>query len=594
MRDNSTVLSEGKLKTGTAKVDVLNRLRSILSPTKFIFILLILLLIPDVFFSVSSAWVQQLFIDTIVDKDLEALKRITIICALCVVGLTFLLYIQSLLKRYYVETVKKHLTLAFFEKINRLPFQLMQKYNAGELVSIGTKDVTKASETVSNAFFEIIRTVVLGITSFIFLVKLNSFLAIVTLITGPLIFFTGRFFDKKVRALSFELQSCKGRVRSALQESLQGMETIKILGLDKQFLSHFMSRKQQENEMAKQSAMTNLWMTETVSLINNVLTIFIIFYVCVASINGSMSVGSILTFLFLLGRVQMPFVNLSKSWGRIQEGLGSAERVFSVIEEEDKADDVKIIEDSSAMDFVHEDDLIVMKNISYLQMTEDGVKAVLKNVNLSIAPGEMVAIVGPSGSGKTTLLRIMCNLYKPSSGSMRINSGRTSDTKTNKIISYVPQFPLLLPGTVKENIGFGTETATDQEIIEAARKSNALEFIEKLDQKFDTVIQESGRSLSGGQRQRIAIARALVQQTPILLMDEPTSSLDNESEYWISESIQSMRGSKTIIIVSHKMSTIMSADRIIVMAGGEIVEQGRHEQLIKEDTLYRRLFEPQH
>ncbi|MEI3613883.1 ABC transporter ATP-binding protein [Pseudogracilibacillus sp. SO30301A] len=563
---------------------------------KWYLVAIILLIFIDVSFSVGTAWGQQLYIDIIAEKDINGLYRLGIISSIVVIVGTFFLFLQGMMNKYLAESVRVRLNTLVFQKVNSLKLRDIQNFHSGDLTSISTNDVKQVSNVISGVMLQIVRNVILALVSFIYLMNINVFLSSLVLISGPIIFFSGRFFDKKLRLLSFDIQRSRGMVRSTLQENFQGILSVKSLRLQNFFEERFLMNKNKENSLVISSVKYKIKMSETIGLVNNFLTIFIVFFISQSAIRGEITIGSIVAFMSLFGRVQIPFVNLSRNWGEIQEGVGAGKRILTIIDldNEQQTSVNKVSEKNIKTD--QTDTAIELKGVAFSCKGKKYNKQILHNVNFKAMKGEMVAIVGSSGAGKTTLSRIICQLYEPTEGEIRYFDQYVSHQSnvSNSFISYVAQIPFIFPGTIRENITFGMKNVNEEQVIEAARKANAYEFIKDLENGFDTYMSESGSSISGGQKQRIMIARAFLRDTPIIVMDEPTSSLDNASDQLIQKAIMSMQGKKTIIIVAHKLQTIMNADRIIVMSDGTIIESGTQKDLLSHpDSEYRKMLDKQ-
>jgi ATP-binding cassette subfamily B protein/subfamily B ATP-binding cassette protein MsbA len=323
--------------------------------------------------------------------------------------------------------------------------------------------------------------------------------------------------------------------------------------------------------------------------VNSTVSTLLAFAIAKAAIDSTISIGAVLSFLFLLGRLQWPFVNISSTWGTIQNAFGSADRVFKVLDTETE-------NYQTTAGALNENDkpagyAIQIENINFSYDNNE----LFNDFSLQIGKGETVGIVGSSGSGKTTLAKLCCGLFLPDEGEVRImgHSVKSSLAEARKQLSYVAQTPYILTGTVGENIHIGCPKGTEYSeeiILPAARMANADSFIEKLDEGYNTHLKENGSNISGGQKQRINIARALAKDAPIIIFDEATSSLDNESEMLIQETINSLMGSKTLIVIAHRLTTVQNLSRIIVLDQGRIAEEGTHEELLRANGMYHSLW----
>jgi subfamily B ATP-binding cassette protein MsbA len=305
--------------------------------------------------------------------------------------------------------------------------------------------------------------------------------------------------------------------------------------------------------------------------------------------HNELSASAFIGYFGIASQIIPPIKQISQAYNTIQKGLVSEERINKILNEENK-----IVEHSDAIEKNNFEKQIEFKNVSFSYIKGDK-GFILKNINLIIPKGKVIALVGKSGSGKTTLTDMLQRFYEPDNGEILIDNVPLQKIKINslrKLMSLVSQDSFLMNDTVKNNITFGNQY-TNEEIVNASKMANAYEFIMQLPEGFETIVGDRGANLSGGQRQRISIARAILKNTPILILDEATSSLDTENEKIIQETIQNLKSNKTIIIIAHRLSTIMNADIIYVLNKGELVEQGTHSQLLNNKSYYYKLVESQ-
>jgi len=284
---------------------------------------------------------------------------------------------------------------------------------------------------------------------------------------------------------------------------------------------------------------------------------------------------------------------MSRTWGGVQEALGAADRVFDIFEMPDEGEVDPLSQHASSLEASDEVTALSLHDVHYRHYALDGSKSSLfAGINMNISPGETIAVVGPSGSGKTTLVRLCCGLYQPDIGNISIygKSVHKHLEEARSMITYVPQTPYLFSGTIRDNIAFSSNEATEDDIQEAARLAGAEEFISRMPAGYDTILGEHGSTLSGGQRQRIAIARAFLRNAPLLLLDEATSALDNESERIVQQSLDLLMKDRTTLVIAHRLSTVRDASRIIVLDQGTIVEEGSHHALLALNGLYAELY----
>lgn len=549
------------------------------------FMLTLLLVLVEVGFDIAIAMVQKILIDQIHlsnAKELAQFVRISVIVSIAVI---LLIYVQYYLRGYFQQMMNRDLSLQLFDTINRLPFSKAAAFHSGDLSNRITDDAGKASGVTGQVMFGIVSNVALCAVAFFFLVIIDFWLAVIALASAPIPFIAGRLFDTKLRALSGEVQARGAQVRGLLQEGAQGMPTVKAFGMEHALVSKFENqRKEQNGFILKRTTLTS-WMGQSISLTNNAVMIAAGFFISAAAIKGTLSIGSVLAFLFLMERIQGPFANVSQLVGTVQQGLNSADRVFAILDmaEEQRPSRQYNVESQESAEMANNDGYAIrLRNVTYSVEANNGERQViLDSIDLEVKPGELVAIVGPSGSGKSTLARLCCGLLEPDSGQVDRNGE----------VAYVPQNAQLFSGTIEDNIACGSPEPLQESIVDAANQAYAREFIERLDDKYSTYIGEQGLSLSGGQRQRIALARAIMKKAPVWVLDEPTSALDEESERAVQQTLERLLRGQSGLMITHRLSAARAASRIVVLEQGQLTEQGTFDELMERNGSFARLFQ---
>ena len=539
-------------------------------------------------FSMSMDWFENTF-QYYMDKIFLAagpLKALLFVCAL-LVGASLLSNItrylsQTILVRMRTHIMKK-LRTDLFRKISTMDVGFYHTQQKGDIISRISNDVTEVQNGVADSFHMIFREplLIIGFISYCF--YLSPKLTLVTLITIPLSGLAIGALAKRLRKKAVETQSLMGRIVSHFDEAISGIRIIKGFNAQKYVQENF----ENTNDAHKRSSRKMLYRQQLAHPTSEFLGITIAAAVLLhggwLQINGSLglSIGTFTVYILCYWRVLEPAKNIAKAYASIQRGLVSGERLFVILDAEnhikEKEDAITLKEFKNGIEYRKVD-------FSYT----DGIP-VLKNINASIPKGKMVALVGPSGAGKSTFADLLPRFYDVTGGGIFIDGKDIRDYTLDSLTSQmgiVTQESILFNDTVYNNITFGMENVSREQVVEAARIANALEFIEQLPQKFETNIGDRGENLSGGQRQRIAIARAVLKNPPILILDEATSALDTESERLVQDALYRLMQNRTSIVIAHRLSTIRYADDIIVMKDGKIVEEGNHEQLIEKNGIY--------
>jgi ATP-binding cassette subfamily B protein/subfamily B ATP-binding cassette protein MsbA len=600
-------------------------------PYKWAFLFSVLLLGADVIYDVGYAWVQQWFIDAAGNHDVDRLLMLTSVCFAAGIGIICFFMMQFYLRNSVQSYMQRDMSIGVMRKIGTLPYSTLLRYHTGDLVSRVTRDVQQANGMIANIIYELMYNITLFIVAFGYLATINLRLALFIVVTAPIVFFIGKFFDARLRTLGYHQQQIDAGVRGFLQETLQGLVTVRIFHLEKLLGGKFKQKRDEQNRLHVQSSFQRTMMNQSVFATNQLITIACAFFTAYTAIQGTLTAGQVLAFLVLINRVQNPILSVIQTWGNFQQGLGAGERLQALFEERSEAGKTESGGPSAQDKAQHHADgvagnqaidrtgdregtpataqvgdaaqngfnpAIQLSNIDVVveSAEEEGrFVSLLHSINLTVERNEFVALVGPSGAGKSTTARLCIGLIEPEAGEVEV-LGMNIDKQVLPIrrrVSYVPQIPYLFTGTIRDNIMFGADEASEQEMTWAAQVCCADGFINQLDGGYDAMIGEQGEALSGGQRQRIALARAIIRRPDVLILDESTSAMDIQTEKAVIDALLEQLPGITILFVSHRLSALNQADRIVVMDQGKIVEQGTHAELISAEGVYFTLFRGQ-
>ena len=552
---------------------------------------LILAMICMVFVAVStagSAWLVQPAMDKIfIDKDLRMLFLIPVL----IVGL-FLLkgtfyYGQAYLMSYVGHRIVADMREKLYHHLQYLSLSFFTKTPTGILISRLTNDVTLIQGAVSSALTSILRDsfTILALTGVIFYRDWK--LACIASIILPLAAIPIVKFGQKLRKFSLKGQIRMGFITSLLQETISGNRIVKAFTMEDYEHRRFAAENDRFFKIAMKRQKIRALSSPVVELLGGVGIAGIVLIGGYAVIEGSSTPGTFGSFLAALALLYKPFKSLSSVNDVIQGGLAAGSRVFELL---DTTPDIRDADGAVPLDGISHG--VKFERVSFKYEDE----MVLKDIELEVKGGDVVALVGMSGAGKTTLVNLIPRFYDVHKGRITMD-GRDIRTVTIKSlrehIGIVTQQTILFNDTARNNIAYGDISRSEDEIVEAAKAANAHEFIQKLPMGYDTVIGEQGVKLSGGERQRISIARALLKNAPILILDEATSSLDSESEFQVQVALERLMANRTVFLIAHRLSTIRNAHRIVVIDNGRIVEEGTHDELLAMNRTYKRLYQMQ-
>ena len=492
-------------------------------------------------------------------------------------------YGHSYLMNYVGQSVIRQLRNLLYDRITGLSLSFFHQERTGRLMSRVTNDVSIIKGMVSTAVTGALRDC-FTIVSLIFVIFYRDWLlAIYALIILPLAFYPVVELGRRVRRVSTGCQECMADMNSFLHETFTGNKIVKAFGMEEYEKQRFFEKTRHLFRLEMKAVIAKSLSSPVMEVLGGLGIAFIIWYGGYRVINGVSSPGTFFSFMTAVLMLYEPVKKLSKLNNNIQEGLAAADRVFDILERQSD-----LSENSNPVHIKRGSHSVAFRNVGF-KYEDDWV---LKNINIEVKSGEILAIVGMSGGGKTSLVNLIPRFYDVSKGAIFIDGIDVKDISVSSLrdqVAVVTQEPILFNDSIRANISYGNQSATEEEIFRAAKAAYAYDFIQSFPRGFETTIGELGSRLSGGEKQRICIARALLKDAPILILDEATSSLDSESEMLVQKALENLMRGRTTFIIAHRLSTIAYADRIIVLSRGKIVEEGRHHELMARRGEYYKL-----
>lgn len=530
-------------------------------------------------------------IDHIIDAGKVAFDSVSrylamvAVCA-CIAGVAQ--WVMNELNNRVTYQVTKDIRNEAFRHIQVLPLSYLDKHPHGDLVSRVIADVDAFADGLLMGFTQLFTGVMTIVGTLVIMLVINWKIALVVICVTPLSLVVANFIAKSTYHM-FQLQSrTKGEQTALIDETIGNLKVVKAFGQEDELLEKFDSINDKLEKYSLRAIFFSSMTNPSTRFVNSVVYALVALIGALVAISGGITVGALSSFLNYANQYTKPFNEISGVVTELQNSLACAGRVFELIEQPARSP-----EPVSPKRPDHTQGAVEIKDLSFSYVPE---KPLIGDFDLSVKPGQRIAIVGPTGCGKTTFINLLMRFYDPDGGDILLDGVNTLDMNRGELrrnVGMVLQDTWLMSGTIRENIAMGKPNATEAQIIEAAKQAHAHSFIKRLPKGYDTVIGESGGSLSQGQKQLLCIARVMLCLPPMLFLDEATSSIDTRTEIRIQKAFNTMMQGRTSFIVAHRLSTIREADLILVMRDGHIVEQGTHDALLKQKGFYSELYESQ-
>lgn len=576
------------------------RLWSYLKVYKFAVAFAIFLKILSVVMSVVEPFVLGLAITELTNNLLDMAKGVADAqINVSYVGWVMILYfvraifyeIGSYYSNYFmtnaVQATIRDLRDELSHKINRIPVSYFDKHQFGDLLGRFTSDVEAVSNALQQSFLQVINAVFTLILVIVMVLVLNLQLGIIVVVSIPITYLSARFIVKKSQPYFKQQADALGAMNGFVQENLTGFNILKLYVREESSQEDFRQITQNLQKVGFKASFISGLMMPVLNVISDLTYLLLALLGGLQVIAGRLTVGNMQAFVQYVWQINQPIQNLTQLAGQLQSAKSSLDRIFQVLDEADEVNDKteKLDQDLTGQ--------VSFKDVDFQYVAD---KPLIRNFNLEVKPGEMVAIVGPTGAGKTTLINLLMRFYDVTKGAITVDGHdirHLSRQDYRKQFGMVLQDAWLYEGTIKENLRFGNLQATDEEIVEAAKAANVDHFIRTLPGGYNMEMNQESSNISLGQKQLLTIARALLANPKILILDEATSSVDTRLELLIQKAMKTLMQGRTSFVIAHRLSTIQEADKILVLKDGQIIEQGNHESLLANKGFYYDLYQSQ-
>ena len=520
--------------------------------------------------------------------DMHTIYKYVMWMLICYLSASILSYILQVVMLKLSRSVAKQMRHDVFENLTRLPVSFFDKYQPGDIISTLTYDVDTVNQSLSTDLLHILQSSVTVIAALWMMLTIAPKLVLILFVTIPITILLTRYITQKVRPL-FRKRSAKlGALNGFVEEMLSGQKTIHAYGQEQAVLARF-DEKNNEAIYAYTKAEADGTITgPSVNFINNVSLALVSTFGSIMFLNGGVRLGDLNSFIQYSRRFTGPINETANIISELQSAFAAAERVFALIDAEPEVADA---EDAVTLTQISGD--VRLENVDFAY--EEG-KPIIQGLNLHAQPGSLTAIVGPTGAGKTTIINLLMRFYDIQGGAIYVDGHEIKSITRDslrKAYSMVLQDTWLFHGTIFDNIAYGKPDATMEDVVAAAKAAHIHGYISRLPEGYNTILTDNGTSISKGQKQLLTIARAMLLDAHMLILDEATSNVDTRTEHRIQAAMRTLMKGKTCFVIAHRLSTIQSADNILVLDGGQVVEQGTHESLMAQKGFYYRLYQSQ-
>ena len=534
-------------------------------------------------------------VGTSIDKYIVDQDTATFVKALVALLFIYIFYsLSSWLQNYWMIGIAQdtvfEMRTSLFHHLQKLPIPYFDKRQHGELMSRVTNDMENVSSTLNSSFIQVVSSILTLVGTVSVMIYLSPLLTVITLTIVPVMFFGLKWITSRTGKLFKETQKNLGELNGYIEETISGQRIVKSFSQEERVMREFREKSTKLKKTAYWAQTYSGFIPKLMNVLNNLSFAIIAFIGGVFALNGTagITIGVIVIFAEYSRQFTRPLNDLANQFNTLLSAVAGAERVFDVLDETEEAEDEK-----DAIDLTSVKGDVTFNNATF-SYEED--EQTIRNVSFHVSAGQTVAFVGPTGAGKTTMINLLSRFYQLDSGEIFIDGHEIKSIKRESLrshMAFVLQDSFLFEGTIRENIRYGKLNATDAEVEEAAKSANAHSFIKKLPNGYDTVLKQDGSGISQGQKQLLSIARALLADPSILVLDEATSSIDTITEVKIQEALQRLMKGRTSFVIAHRLNTIQKADQILVLKDGELIEKGSHEELLAHRGFYHDLFTSQ-
>lgn len=594
-KESKIAINHGPMGRGRRQVPIqkakdikgtIKRLLKYLDKRKIKLIIVFVLVIISSLTGIGGTLLLKPAIDKYILKgDLQGLIGIGILFLSIVLTGSIAMFLQNRIMVKIAQNTVRDLRKDVFNKLIKLPIKFYDTHSHGELMSRIINDLQNVTDSITSSIIQLFSSTVTILGVFIGMLIINPILTLITIILIPITIFITIKIARINRKQFIKQQESLGELNGYIEEYISGQYVVKAFKMEERNLELFTDINERYRKIGiKAESYANIVMPLSRNL-NGITYAIIIIVAGILGVRGRLSIGDFTTFVRFGRQFGQPINEIASQFSSIQLGIASAERCFEIIDEEEE-----VVKDINKIELENVKGEVIFENVNF-SYTDN--KKVLKDINIKVNPGEMVALVGETGAGKTTIINLLTRFYDVESGKILIDGIDVRDMTRDSLreaLGIVLQDTILFSETIKENILYGKLNSTDEEINEAAKLARADSFVNRLADGYETVINEDASNLSVGQKQLLNIARVFLNQPKILILDEATSNVDTRTEIHIQEAIKELMKGRTSFVIAHRLSTIRNADKIIVIENGEIIECGTHKELIAKEGAYYQLY----